>query len=206
MKYAQKYLETNPQTAILAPCLLNTDGSFQPSFWHYPGIKELVLELFYLHRLKSTIEPSSIIPVEAASGAALFFRKSLVNEVGGLDENMFWMEDVDFCYRASQSGKSVIWNPGIKITHHGGKSSVGNYSITIPNQVMSRIKFVKKNRSKSQYYIINMLSLIFICSRLFIFTLVSFMGRKYNAKRKAYIVSLNAYFRFNFKGNGAIVK
>lgn len=204
LQEAKKFMETNPQTAILAPHLLNTNGSFQLSFWSFPGIKELLLELFYMHRIRNCKQPPLPISVQAASGAALVFRKSLVNEIGGLDENMFWMEDVDFCYRACKTGK-IIWHPDIKIIHHGGKSSHGNESITIPNQVLSKIKFSRKHDSSWAFYLINSLSLLFICSRLFVFTVTSFM-KKYNAKRKAYWMALKAYFKFNFRGNSNIVK
>jgi len=206
LQYAKNYMEANPQTAILAPELLNTDGSFQLSFWNFHGIKELMLELFYMHRIKRVKKPYSSIPVEAASGAALIFRKSLVDEIGGLDETMFWTEDIDFCYRAQKAGKIVIWNPDIKIVHHGGKSSVGNELVTIPNQVLSKIKFSRKHDSKLLFYIINFLSLLFICSRLFVFTLLSFINEKYNAKRKGYQAALKGYFRFNFYGNSSIIK
>jgi len=203
---AKDFMEANPQTAIMAPCLLNTDGSFQLSFWNYPGSKELLLELFYLHRTKKPEQPSSPVVVEAASGAALIFRKSLINEIGGLDENMFWMEDVDFCYRAHKAGGRIIWNPEIKIIHHGGKSSVGNYSVTIPNQVMGRIKFSKKHNSKPEFYLVNILSLAFICSRLVVFTVLSLVNKTSKAKRKAYRVALKSYFRFNFQGDTAIIR
>lgn len=206
LSHAKKYMDENPQTGILAPQLLNTDGSFQPSFWNFHGVRELILELFYMHRIKKVIKPSSPILVEATSGAALIFRKSLVNEIGGLDENMFWMEDIDFCYRANKAGKKTIWNPEIKIIHHGGKSSVGNESVAIPNQVMSKIKFSRKHNTKPEYYLINILSFLFICSRLFIFTLASFISKKYKEKRKAYQTTLKAYFRFNFRGESSIIK
>lgn len=206
LRFAKKYMEANPQTAILAPKLLNTDGSFQPSFWSFPGIKELVLELFYMHRAGKMKQPSSVISIQAASGAALFFRRSLTDEIGGLDENMFWTEDVDFCYTAAKTGKKIIWDPDIKIIHHGGKSSVGREAITIPNQVMSKIKFSRKHDSMLVFYSINILSLLFICSRLLVFTMVSLVNRRYSARRKAYGVALKAYFRFNFFGNSIIIK
>lgn len=46
------YLINNPNIGILAPHLLNTDGSFQPSFWEFPKVNDILLELFYLHRVK----------------------------------------------------------------------------------------------------------------------------------------------------------
>jgi len=206
LAHAKNYMETNLQTAILAPQLLNTDGSFQLSFWSFHSVKEWALELFYLHLIKKTKEPSAPFPVQAASGAALIFRKSLTDEIGGLDETMFWSEDVDFCYRVHKAGKEIIWNPDIKIIHHGGKSSIGNESIIIPNQVMSKVKFSQKYDSKPIFYLINSLSLLFICSRLFAFCLLSLINKKYSAKRKAYGIALKGYLRFNFQGNSVIIK
>jgi GT2 family glycosyltransferase len=203
---AKNYMEANVQMAILVPKLLNTDGSFQLSFWNFHSVKEWTLELFYLHLIKQKKEPSLPFPVQAASGAALIFRKSLTDEIGGLDETMFWTEDVDFCYRAYKAGKEIIYNPDIKIIHHGGKSSVGNESIIIPNQVMSKIKFSRKYDPKPVFYLINVLSLLFICSRLFAFSLLSPINKKYNAKRKAYVITLKGYLRFNFQGNSGIIK
>lgn len=203
---AKEYIMSNPEMAILATELLNTDGTFQPSFWNFHSIKKWVLELFYLHLIVQPGEPESAIPVDAASGAALFFRKSLVDEIGGLDETMFWTEDIDFCYRAAKTGKKIIWSPAIKIIHHGGKSSVGNESVTIPNQVLSKLKFSRKHDTRMIFIIVNMLAFLFICSRLFIFILFSFINKKYHAKRKAYSIALKAYFRFNFKSEEVIIK
>lgn len=200
------YLDSNLQTAIMAPCLLNSDASFQPSYWNFPGSKELLSELFYVHRIKKRKLSDSPIEVQAASGAALVFRRSLINEIGVLDENMFWMEDTDFCYRAGKTGKHVIFNPGIKIIHHGGKSSVGNEDITIPNQILSRIKFSKKHDSKLGFYTVNVISLIFISSRLIVFTLMSFVNQEFKIKRKGYRVALKSYFRFNFQNESSIIK
>lgn len=203
---AKEYIESHPETAILAPELLNTDGSFQLSFWNFHGIKEWLLELFYLHLINKAPEPSLAIRIDAASGAALFFSKSLVDEIGGLDETLFWTEDVDFCYRAAKTGKKIMWTPDIKIIHHGGKSSLGNESVTIPNQVLSKLKFSRKYDTRMIYVIVNILALLFICSRLFIFTLFSPLNKKFNAKRKAYFIALKAYLRFNFKRENIIIK
>lgn len=206
MHLIKDYMDRNPAVDILVPLLINTDGSFQASFWEPPGIKKLILELFYLHKLKKAEQPSSEVVVQAASGAALFFRQSLISEIGGLDENMFWMEDTDFCYRATEAGRKILFNPDIKIIHHGGKSSVENYSITIPNQIISRIKFSRKHDSKLVYFVINCVSMIFILSRVIIFAICSPINKTYNTKRKAYQKALKSYFRFNFKGDRTIIK
>jgi len=58
----------------------------------------------------------------------------LIYKVGLLDENLFWMEDVDLCYRNIKSGGSNIYFPEAAIIHHSGQSAKKNYRISISNQ------------------------------------------------------------------------
>ncbi len=201
----RKYMEINPGTAILAPCLLNTDGSYQHSFWQYSPVKDTLFALFNIHAKNTLNPPSAPIPIQVASGAALVFRRTLSDEIGGLDENMFWMEDIDFCYRAWRLGKRIIFNPEVKIIHHGGKSSVKNEAVAIPNQVLSKIKFSQKNDTKLIFYAVNSLYLLYICSRFFASALLSITSEKYAAKRRAYGITFRAYFNFNFRDKKDII-
>jgi hypothetical protein len=200
-------LLSDPQIGILAPKLINTDGSFQPSFWPFPGVMNIFLELFYLHAINKLEEPVAPMQVEAAAGAVLCMRKELVIELGGMDTNIFWMEDTDLCYRVKLAGKKVIYDPTIKIVHHGGKSSENKYHISIPNQVISKIKYFRKNGSSLQFTASNILSILFIISRLIIFTLLSLTGNNiFILKRKAYYQALISYFRYNFSGEKGIIR
>jgi len=203
----KKYMVTNPDTGILAPCLLNTDGTFQPSFWNFPKVADILQELFYLHRVQKKEAPIVPITISAAAGAALCMNKALANRLGGLDPDIFWMEDTDFCYRASKAEEKIIYHPGIKIIHHGGKSSDNNYQISIPNQVISKIKYFRKNGSWLQYTASNLLSLFFILSRFVVFTILSLYSNKiYGLKRKAYSKALRAYVRYNTGLNRGIIR
>lgn|SRR6185312_15963568 len=201
----KKYMDANPDIAIMAPRLLNTDGSFQPSFWEYKPVEDTLLQLIGAGGLRKIEQPVLPTAIQVASGAALIFRKTLIDEVGGLDENMFWMEDIDFCHKVWKKGKKIIFHPDIKIIHHGGKSSVGNEVITIPNQVISKIKFSRKNDSVLVFYIVDILNLFFIISRLLIFTIISLINNRFKYKRKAYLIALKRYFKLNLKGDNAII-
>jgi len=201
----KKSIENENPDGILAPCLLNEDGSFQQSFWNIPGITKLFLELFYLHRKRNSTKPFMPVFVEGVSGAAMFFKKKLVDEIGLLDEKMFWMEDMDFCYRAAKAGKKVLYDPTISIIHYGGKSS-SNYSVVIPNQVISKIKFYKKHGSWLSFIIMDKLSFLFIVSRWCVFALLSISGNDIQVKkRKAYAIAFNKFFRYNFRHDDSII-
>lgn len=55
-----------------------------------------------------------------ASGGSGVFRKSLWDEIGGMDElyNPFYVEDVDLGFRATKRGYINIWEPKSKVEHY----------------------------------------------------------------------------------------
>ena len=62
--------------------------------------------------------------VEVLSGAFMFLRKSLIDEIGGLDENFFmYGEDIDLSYRITQAGYTNCYFPKTSIIHFKGEST-----------------------------------------------------------------------------------
>ncbi len=119
------YMDQHTNVSVLGPGLLNTDGSRQQSVWRYPSLKSIFCEFHYLSVLlkqKNYREKdfTKIFEAESFSGAAIFFRTSVLEKIGNLDETMFWIEDVEFCYRAVQSNLTCIYFPETKIVHHIG--------------------------------------------------------------------------------------
>lgn len=200
------YLLSNPNYGIVAPYLLNTDGSFQSSFWDLPQVRDVLTELVYLHRIHKKAPPTQPTQVPAVSGAAQFLTRELALKLNGLDPDMFWMEDTDLCYRVNQVGKKIMFYPEVKVIHHGGKSSVDKYSISIPNQIMSKVKYFKKHGSWLTFITSDVLSFFFIISRLIIFAVLSLsINRMFKLKTKAYFVALKRFFSYNFAGKKAII-
>ncbi len=201
-----QYFNSLEFTGILAPKLINSDGTNQVSYWHFPRVTDILFELFYLHRKSYKDESITPFEIEGASGAALCFRKHLIEEIGGMDEALFWMEDIDFCYRAHKAGKKIIYHPAIKILHHGGKSSVNKYNITIPNQVMSKVKFFKKHGSVSAFYFASFLTFFFIITRLLAFTALTLtLNGVCRQKANAYAIALKVYFGYILYGKSDII-
>ena len=93
-------LNKNSDIALVAPKLFNTDGSLQYSAWRFPTIRYIAADLFYLSKLigsKYYTEKNFDQPfeVDSVSGAAMFFRKELLDQYGFLNEKLFWIEDID---------------------------------------------------------------------------------------------------------------
>lgn len=67
--------------------------------------------------------------VDWVTGAALFIRRKLFEELGGFDERyFFFFEDADLCRQVRIHGCKVVWYPESKIIHLGGRSIVDNWS------------------------------------------------------------------------------
>ena len=193
------YLEKNPDVAIVVPMLLNDDLSVQRSIFRFPKIKYLLAEMFYLESLARSKyylkkNPHEISQVDSASGAALFFRRSLFEKTGMLNENLFWIEDVDFCYRVYKSGGKVIYLPRAKVIHHSGKSARTNYRVSVSNQVINKIKFYKIHHSSFKLFLVYLLSVLNVSMRLIVFALLSPFHRVFFLKMKAYWYTIPLIF------------
>jgi len=56
-----------------------------------------------------------------ATGACLFVRAEVFQELGGLDEDFFaHMEEIDFCWRLKNEGYKIMFTPHAKVYHVGG--------------------------------------------------------------------------------------
>lgn len=111
------YIISHPETGIVAPQLLNGDGSlqFQGSVlghWRYKSDK-----------------PRRISFV---TGAAMMMSAAFLEKIGGLDENFFFYnEDIDLCKQVLKQGLAIIYLPSAKIIHYGGLSTTGRKAASV---------------------------------------------------------------------------
>lgn len=197
-------LLSSEELKIITPCLLNTDGSTQFSIQKFITVTEIWLEVFFLHnyykRLHSYFNSAITTPikVEAASGAALAFKRDVINKIGALNEKMFWTEDMEFCYRASKNKIETWYCPDIKITHHIGESGKKNPSVMISNQVLTKINFFKENHSVISFSLVWTARLIHILSRLILTGFVQLFMPRFKIKFVAYLFTLKRFVRNDY--------
>jgi GT2 family glycosyltransferase len=110
------------------------DGRQQPNCFRDLRLSGLLLRLFVPGRLiyKSKIlgreryigeDYDDINNVEAVAGCYMLVRREVVEQVGGFDECFFMFgEDAEWCHRIRNAGWSILYFPGAKIIHYGGKS------------------------------------------------------------------------------------
>ncbi len=149
------YLREHPDIGILAPKLLDDDGSLQLSCRHFPNLAvalfnrySLLTRLFPRNRFSARYlltdwDHSAIAEVDWVAGACLMARQSLFEEIGPLDEGYFmYIEDVDLCQRVHRAGYKVVYFPEVAVTHHIGRSSR-----TLPGR-----SIIERHRSMWHYY------------------------------------------------------
>jgi GT2 family glycosyltransferase len=149
----------NAKDAGIAGCkILNPDGSFsldsrhsipspQTALWKMLGLNHLFPKSKVFGRYHMTfLDPNEISQVDAISGSFMMFRRDVYIELNGLDEDYFmYCEDIDFCYRASQSGWQTYYTPDTNIIHYKGESTKKNNIDYVINFNRSLYLFYKKN-------------------------------------------------------------
>ncbi len=154
-----KIAEGFNKLGVIGPKLINEEGLAQQSCWKSPTVLNTMLSLLHLdffnyRKNYKNKKFNKISKVDSVSGGAFFLTRNLFNKLGGFNENLFWMEDIDFCFRAKKMGYDISYFPFTKIIHFVGKSAEKNYKIAISNQMISKIKFFKNHHSPLAGFII----------------------------------------------------
>lgn len=69
------------------------------------------------------------VKIFSACGGAAVYRRSILEEIGLLDENHFaYLEDMDLGYRARIYGYTNLYEPSAKVIHAGSASSGSTYN------------------------------------------------------------------------------
>ncbi len=149
------YLREHPDIGILAPKLLDADGSLQLSCRAFPGFSaalfnrySLLTRLFPKNRLSmrylmTDFDHSAIADVDWASAACWLLPRLAYKKIGPLDEGYFWsIEDVDYCQRAHRAGLRVVYFPEVTVRHQ-----IGGSAATLPNRAIT-----ERHRGMWRYY------------------------------------------------------
>lgn len=122
VEFAQK----TPDAGVIGSKLLNIDGSLQGSCFHYPTVKNAILEYFFGRKgLFDKYAPKGKEPqaVDALVGAAFLITPQAIKKIGVLDERYWaYFEDIDYCRQVWKRGLKVYYLPESVITHYHGAS------------------------------------------------------------------------------------
>jgi GT2 family glycosyltransferase len=127
-----EFLEAHPQVGIAGSSFENADGSDWPIAFRFPSLLselESGLQLGLVSRVLRRwnvvrIMTPQVQPVDWGAGASMMVRRSLIDRIGGLDENYFlYFEETEFCWRAKQAGFPMWYVPQSRVVHIGGQST-----------------------------------------------------------------------------------
>lgn len=174
-----KFMEANPETAVLGPRLINPDGSVQPSCREFPGFSTLLWEFSGLSRLfpRSRIfgrwrmryfafdQPRE---VDQPMGSCLMLRREGLKQVGLFDEGFsMFFNDVDLCYRMKSAGWKIFFYPDAQVMHHRGASTGKAKRKMIWMSHFAFYRFLKKHKTG----LANRVLLFLLLVPLFLFAL-----------------------------------
>lgn len=140
------FMEENKQIGHLMPKIKYPDQSLQYLCKRNPSpfdlfarrfVPELLQKLFKkkmdLYEYKDHDYDKIIYNVPYLSGCFMLFRNSVLNRVGGFDENIFmYIEDADITRRFLQVSQTVYY-PDAEVFHHYGKGSYKNFKLMLYN-------------------------------------------------------------------------
>ena len=124
-------LEASQQLGIVVPRILYPSGAWQKSFDHFPTLLNKVNRFIRLRAIEQQEaaqfeQHTQALYIDYAISAFWLMRRELLNQVGVLDEKIFYApEDVDFCLRVWQAGYQILYEPSVSIVHHTQEISRG---------------------------------------------------------------------------------
>ncbi|MDX6475030.1 MAG: hypothetical protein QOH95_541, partial [Gaiellaceae bacterium] len=128
-------LELDARAAIAAPRITEPGGELDFSQRRFPRLRSTYAEALFLHRFfpRASWSDEMMRDVSAyaedgspdwVSGACMLIRRTVLEDLGGLDEDFFmYGEDKDFCRRARDTGYTIRFVAGSTCIHVGGAST-----------------------------------------------------------------------------------
>lgn len=158
-----RFMDDTPDAGGLGVKMVNGRGEFLPeskrgipfpstAFYKLFGLSKLFPNSHKMGAYHLTyLDPNEIHSVEVLSGAFMLMRKSVLLEVGFLDEEYFmYGEDIDLSYRILKGGYKNYYFPETRIIHYKGESTKKEslnyvYVFYKAMQIFARKHFSHKN-------------------------------------------------------------
>jgi GT2 family glycosyltransferase len=136
------YMDQHTDVGIVAPKILNPDGTPQGLNKRYPTLWDLVLRRFMPKRLRPLFQRrmdyyemrdvgyDRECEVSFLSGAFMFCRSDLIKKLCGFDPRYFlYFEDADLSRRVQQTHRTVYY-PATAVTHYWERAAHKNWKFT----------------------------------------------------------------------------
>ncbi len=147
------YMKTDSDIGLLAPKVLNLDGTIQYTAKLLPQPLDLIVRRFL--PIKSVqdyfnnkyelrfLSFDKIMETPCFTGCFLLVNCRVFNEISGFDNRFFmYSEDIDFTRRINQKFKTIYY-PRVSIFHQHGKGSYKNFKL-LYYHIQSMVRYYNK--------------------------------------------------------------
>jgi N-acetylglucosaminyl-diphospho-decaprenol L-rhamnosyltransferase len=155
LRHLVNHLDEKPGVGAAGARLVYGDGRFQHSAFYFPGLRQLIFDLFpmparlYDTRLNGRYPRRLYHPegrpfaIDHPLGAAMMVRRSVAEATRGFDESYYmYCEEIDWSWRIRKAGWGICAVPQAEIVHYSNQSAG-----QIPAQ-----SYVHLWRSRAQLY------------------------------------------------------
>jgi GT2 family glycosyltransferase len=144
------FMEQHPEAGACGAKLINIDGTLQRQ-------GGLLGKRFW--------QATKPVTVDFVIGAALLVRKTVIDKVGIMDENLFFYnDDLDWCKSIRRAGWKIYFLPQAEIIHYGGYSSRRTFN---PRLFVEGFKgglyFARKHYGETAYHLYRLLLTALLC-------------------------------------------
>ncbi|MDO8356338.1 MAG: glycosyltransferase family 2 protein [Nitrospirota bacterium] len=151
-----RYLDDHPDVGAVSCKQWTGEGHLNQTSFPFPSIRDHLFYSALFHRIAPSMQAVAAATqavdcttsqdVDWANGACLMVRRSLFEQLGGLDESFFmYFEDADLCRRLRQQGYRVRHLAEAAIVHLIGRSSGRDHDFLQLVWEFSRIRYVEKH-------------------------------------------------------------
>lgn len=88
--------------------------------------------------------------VDFGIGACQMIRRSAFDRVGGLDEAIFWADDLDFCLRIADAGGRVVQVAGAPVLHPPRRRYSTPFSVRGVHHTLAMLRLLWRHRGRSR--------------------------------------------------------
>lgn len=155
-----KFLDRTPNTGMAGARLVHGDGSFQHSGFRFPGLAQILLDLYPLPARLHETRLNGRYPrpwyeagappfrIDHPLGAAVMVRREAIVTVGLLDTQFFmYCEEIDWAMRMKTAGWDIYCVPAAEIIHLGAQSTSQIEATSFVNLWRSRYRLYRKHNS-----------------------------------------------------------
>lgn len=154
-------LDKRPQAGMAGARLMYADGRFQHSAFSFPGLRQIIFDLFpfparlyesrlngrYPYHLYRPNRPP--FPIDHPLGATMMVRADVAQVTRGFDESFhMYCEEIDWSWRIHSAGWKIYIVPAAEVVHYGGESTKQVPARSIVNLWRSRAKLYRKHHGR----------------------------------------------------------